>query len=259
MLRRLLTPTDPLSRSGVACCFDFDFKYDLFPTDMSSKPSSALRHVQFLLLTRANLSVSLFLLATNLLASEQTPPPVNSIPTTLTIVQALMQPWTPSSLVYHPPEHPSPRLQTVLEFIEASNEWSSARHIQRVMDLFDENLEHRILPKSLARPVLNKKQYGEYLVGLMGWIKSLKMTLHEVVEGEDTIVIHTSTAGEGLNGTSFAGEEMITFHFTPPKRSEELPKISFVKEFVDSQSTYQFFLEERRKTEHKRQSSSTQP
>ncbi|KAK1231655.1 hypothetical protein PQX77_005221 [Marasmius sp. AFHP31] len=166
-----------------------------------------------------------------------------------------MQPWTPSSLTFTQPKYPSPRLQTVLEFIDASNEWSSTRSVDRVMNLFDDSLEHRILPKSLARPVLNKKQYREYLAGLLRWIKSLKMTLHEVIEGEDTVVIHTSTLGEGLNGTSFAGEEIITFHFTQPLNSRDIPKISSVKEFVDSQSTYQFFLEERRKSQHSRENS----
>jgi hypothetical protein len=33
--------------------------------------------------------------------------------------------------------------------------------------VFDDALEHRILPKSMTRPVLTKKQYIEYWKGVM--------------------------------------------------------------------------------------------
>ncbi|ESK97212.1 hypothetical protein Moror_17868 [Moniliophthora roreri MCA 2997] len=160
-------------------------------------------------------------------------------------------PWKPSSIKYTRPPNPSPNLQTVFAFIDACNEWTKTRSVERTMVLFDDTLEHRILPNSLARPVLNKKQYAEYTGGLLQRIKSYKISLHGVVESGDTIVIHTTSVGEGFNGTSFSGEEMTTFRFVPPAEQGGLPRICSVKEFVDSRSTYQFFLEERRKSEER--------
>lgn len=42
----------------------------------------------------------------------------------------------------------------------------------RYLALFDESLEHRIVPKTLQRPVLNRKQYGDYIAGLLPFFKS---------------------------------------------------------------------------------------
>lgn len=66
-----------------------------------------------------------------------------------------------------PPSSPSPNLQTLLAYCDALNEWN----FEKVMAVFDDTLEHRILPKSLGRPVLNKKQYSEYFGGVMPLFK----------------------------------------------------------------------------------------
>ena len=76
----------------------------------------------------------------------------------------------PSSDTYTPPEDPSPNLQALLSYVDARNDW--ATDTARIMDHFDESLEHRIVPKSLGRPVLNKRQYGEYIHGLLSFIKT---------------------------------------------------------------------------------------
>jgi hypothetical protein len=62
-----------------------------------------------------------------------------------------------------PPSTPSPYLQAFFAYVDAMHAWD----FDRVMQCFDESLEHRILPKSLGRPVLNKRQYGEYFKGTM--------------------------------------------------------------------------------------------
>jgi len=93
--------------------------------------------------------------------------------------------WQPSTLTYNPPNNPSRNLQALFAYVAARNAW----HISGPADflaLFDESLEHRILPQSLAKPVLNKRQYAELISGLLRFIKSYKVRL-QVRAGEPLI------------------------------------------------------------------------
>jgi hypothetical protein len=65
------------------------------------------------------------------------------------------------------PNSPSPNMRALLAYFKALQEWN----FKGVMACFDEALEHRILPQSLGRPVLNKRQYGEYVGGIMPLMK----------------------------------------------------------------------------------------
>jgi hypothetical protein len=85
----------------------------------------------------------------------------------------MSSPTFPSSQLYTPPTNPSPNLQALLAYVEARNEWSTDH--TKVMGFFDDSLEHRILPKSLGRPVLTKKQYSDYVAGLLRFIASYKV------------------------------------------------------------------------------------
>lgn len=69
------------------------------------------------------------------------------------------------------PEHPSRYLRAFLTLVDAYHAWD----LDHILDCFDEELEHRILPLSLGRPVLNKRQYGEYLKGIMPLLNSFKV------------------------------------------------------------------------------------
>ncbi|KAK7472363.1 hypothetical protein VKT23_000480 [Stygiomarasmius scandens] len=160
--------------------------------------------------------------------------------------------WQPSTLTYSPPNNPSRNLQALFAYVAARNAW----HVSGPADflaLFDESLEHRILPQSLAKPVLNKRQYAELISGLLRFIKSYKMTLHDVIETENTIVTHASSLTEGVHGTQSTSEYMITLRFLPPEDDSKLPKICYVKEFVDSLSSTEFFKEERKRAAAKSQ------
>ncbi|KAJ3896146.1 hypothetical protein GG344DRAFT_61546 [Lentinula edodes] len=164
--------------------------------------------------------------------------------------------WTPSSLTYLPPKKQSPNVQTALAFIEARNAWFSraacSSGVGQMMSLFDESLEHRILPQSLCRPVLNKNQYREYVQGLLRFIRDYEISLHELIESNDnSIIIHASSVGASLSGATFKNEYMIILHFAPSPELGELPKITSVKEFVDSKTTAEFFQEERRRAKLK--------
>jgi len=155
-------------------------------------------------------------------------------------------------LIYVPPNDPSPNLQAALAYIDARNNWFSSADcvsaVERMMSMFDEDLEHRILPRSLERPVLNKSQYKVYVNELLRFIREYTISLHEVTETIDnSIIIHASSVGTGLSGAKFSNEYMIFLHMKPSDNPEELPKISKVKEFVDSKHTVEFFREERRR------------
>lgn len=88
-----------------------------------------------------------------------------------------MQHTFPSSIIYSPPVSPSPNLQTVLAYVNARNE----NDADKIMSCMDDSLEHRILPKSLGRPVLNKGHYAEYLGGLLPVFKRYKVGIHSAL------------------------------------------------------------------------------
>ncbi|KAF5383395.1 hypothetical protein D9757_006159 [Collybiopsis confluens] len=159
--------------------------------------------------------------------------------------------WTPSPLKYEPPDDQSPNLQTALAFIDARNLWVSPDGpdgVDQMLSLFDESLEHRILPQ----PVLSKNQYREYVRGLLAFICEYKVTLHDVIESHgNSIVIHASSVGTSVSGATFFNEYMFVLHFKASETPGELPRIANVKEFVDSKVTVEFFQEERRRAKLK--------
>ncbi|PPR06862.1 hypothetical protein CVT26_003986 [Gymnopilus dilepis] len=142
------------------------------------------------------------------------------------------------------PDHPSRYLRAFLALIDAYHAWD----LDRIIECFDEQLEHRILPSSLGRPVLNKRQYREYLKGIMPLMKSFRVTIHEVIEADEKMTVHASSVGESASGVPYANEYTIIVHFVPvAPGSQALPKMRFVKEFVDSAFSAKFFAEERAK------------
>ncbi|KAF9011573.1 hypothetical protein BDZ89DRAFT_1077642 [Hymenopellis radicata] len=68
----------------------------------------------------------------------------------------------PSILSWTPPPAPSQNLKVLLAYVNARNKLD----LSNVLRFFHTELEHRYLPMSLGRPVLTKKQYGEYLEAL---------------------------------------------------------------------------------------------
>ncbi|KAG6813765.1 hypothetical protein H0H92_007717 [Tricholoma furcatifolium] len=149
-----------------------------------------------------------------------------------------------SNFSFTPPDSPSPNLQTLLAYRDALNDWN----IDKIAPLFDESLEHHILPKSLGRPVLDKKQYLTYFAKIMPLFKSFHFTLHEVIEAGDVITVHGSSIGESATGAPYNNETIVVLHFgEPDDGGYELPRMTMVKEFVDSSSVLKFFTEERAK------------
>ena len=104
------------------------------------------------------------------------------------------------------PSAPSPNMRALLAYFDALAAWN----FNDVMACFDEALEHRILPQSLNRPVLNKRQYGEYFRAIMPLLKRVQVLrstwsrpsfancsdsyqvtkIHEVIEAGDKMTVH---------------------------------------------------------------------
>ena len=90
--------------------------------------------------------------------------------------------------------------------------------------------------------------------------------MHEVVETDDIITVHVrprllkmalllgtltsdicqaSCDGDSVTGTPYTNEYILIIHFVPAENGRgELPKMSIMKEFVDSRHTLKFFTEE---------------
>ncbi|TFK45090.1 hypothetical protein BDQ12DRAFT_674104 [Crucibulum laeve] len=155
------------------------------------------------------------------------------------------------SYAFTVPPNPSPNMRTFLAYLKALNTWD----YDACMAVFDNSLEHRILPKSLGRPVLNKKQYGEYFKGLMPTFSGIEFSIHEVIETPDKMTVHASSKGSSTLGTPYNNEYILILHFTSPPTvtpsseasGEWTPKIKLVKEFVDSAVSIKFFTEDRAK------------
>jgi len=77
-----------------------------------------------------------------------------------------------------------------------------------------------------------------------------QVTIHEVIEADEKMTVHASSVGESASGAPYINEYMIIVHFVPappPAGPSALPKMRYVKEFVDSASSIKFFTEERAK------------
>ncbi|KAJ3500254.1 hypothetical protein NLJ89_g9882 [Agrocybe chaxingu] len=151
--------------------------------------------------------------------------------------------------VFQAPEAPSLNLRTFLAYVDALHQWD----YDAIMACFDEELEHRILPASLGRPVRNKMQYEEHFKGVIPMFEKFRVTIHDVIESDDKIAVHASSKGESTLGTPYTNEYTLMITFTSPSRGspdvhvEELPKMRCVKEFVDSAFSAKFFSEEQDK------------
>ena len=71
------------------------------------------------------------------------------------------------------PPSPSPNLRTFLACCNVHNELNYAK----ILDLLDDNFQYQTLPKSLGKPVLNKEQFYEYLIGVSPLFKGFRVSV----------------------------------------------------------------------------------
>jgi len=152
------------------------------------------------------------------------------------------------------PDSPSQNLATAIAFMKALDEWDE----EALSKTLDETLEHRILPKSLMRPVLTKDLYlSGYIHNIAEMFKApdsdkrrskLHRIIHEAIEMEDTIVIHASANGTSVTGASYEQEYMYVLRFIASTTGDPKErKINSVKEFCDSYASKGFFPAERKR------------
>lgn len=142
------------------------------------------------------------------------------------------------------PLSPSPNVQAMLSYIQAT----SMLDPPQVLRHFDDRLEHHYYPKSLQRPVLNKSQYAEYLAVVTSLLSEFKPTIHELIEAQDTIIVHASLRGRTRSGAPYTNELITMAYFRPPEDSipnDGIPKIIMMKEFLDSTIAKVFVRDER--------------
>jgi len=139
------------------------------------------------------------------------------------------------------PADPTPNVRTVIAHLEGLAEWN----FDKTFAQLDDAIEHLTLPKSLGRPILNKKQYAEYFTQIMPMYKPFKVNIEELVESGNVVVVHATWKGFSGSGCPYSDEYMVIFHLTPGTDGDGLPKIIRVKEFVDSEYSKAFFKAER--------------
>lgn len=122
-------------------------------------------------------------------------------------------------------------MRALLAYLDALQAWD----FEGVMACFDEALEHRILPQSLGRPVLNKRQYGEYFGAIIPLMKKSEVmrstfshhpfanelwhsffllptttaivpqiTIHEIIEAGDKMTVHVRTYRGSYTNSNFS-------------------------------------------------------
>ncbi|EGO00759.1 hypothetical protein SERLA73DRAFT_133788 [Serpula lacrymans var. lacrymans S7.3] len=155
-----------------------------------------------------------------------------------------------SSSSWQPSPNASPKVRVAVSYVDALSSWthhdSPARRRDSFAALFAPNLEHRILPRCLSRPVLNKKQYIEYIEQLMPMFAEIQFTIHELLEIDDVVVFHGSSKGWSVTNSPYENEFMVILQFTTLEDDLNLPpQIVRAKEFVDSETCRAFFKAER--------------
>ena len=159
-----------------------------------------------------------------LLASESLHTHFNSSRRMASSSSALFDPSQSPNYGFTVPDAPSPNMRALLAYFDALRRWN----FKDVMACFDEALEHRILPQSLSRPVLSKRQYGEYFKAIMPLINknqvlrftwshhpppfankywhsplttianmigiTQQITIHQVIEAGDKMTVHVRTS-----------------------------------------------------------------
>ncbi|EJD41618.1 hypothetical protein AURDEDRAFT_169277 [Auricularia subglabra TFB-10046 SS5] len=103
---------------------------------------------------------------------------------------------------------------------------------------------HYILPDSLGMPVnTSKEAYLANLTLTLGMFTAFTVTTKEIVEETGKIAFHATSTGTSATGASYANEYILIVQFREDESGT--PKISCVKEFVDSQFSVAFFAAER--------------
>ncbi|TFK65000.1 hypothetical protein BDN72DRAFT_846132 [Pluteus cervinus] len=136
----------------------------------------------------------------------------------------------------------SPQRQAVLDWLEGFNKWD-ADAIAAPMS--DESFEHQLLPTSLNRPRRSKQEFVDYIRNdVVFLLRDFKVTVDEIIEEPGKVVVQASSTAQSTTGFPYYNEFMIIFHLQL-SAVDGVPRITLIKEFVDSAFTVNFFAEEK--------------
>ncbi|KAH8104840.1 hypothetical protein BXZ70DRAFT_623247 [Cristinia sonorae] len=140
---------------------------------------------------------------------------------------------------------PSPQLQAALHWINALIE---TRDVQDLESAITDDFAIQVLPKSLGRPQLHKEEYLKYSNSFtFHVVRDFEATIQEVVETADKVVLHASSKATSATGFPYSNEYIIIFHLALQPDGQY--KVKYLKEFVDSQFSTEFFPAERKRQE----------
>ncbi|KAL1746681.1 hypothetical protein HDZ31DRAFT_62004 [Schizophyllum fasciatum] len=151
-----------------------------------------------------------------------------------------------------PPNPNSPRYRVVVAFFRACE----ANDADTAVSLFADPFQFRLLPKAAGRPIItNRAHFRTFIQGVRGAFRTYNIEILRALECEDNfMVFHVCVTGISLLDTAIENEMIFTFQFEPLTGL-----LQSADEFLDSQATARFFLEEKEKKEQQRSRSSLGP
>jgi len=133
-------------------------------------------------------------------------------------------------------EKPSPRAIVALAWINGFNN----RNLEAIGDLLsDKTYTHEWFPKSMGIPSLGKADWLSHGGSAMKLFKEWKVELIELIDAGEKIVLHVRSDGLSTTGAKYKNEYIFTLSFDETESGEL--KICYVKEFVDSIVSKEFF------------------
>ncbi|KAJ6559284.1 hypothetical protein B0H10DRAFT_1180480 [Mycena sp. CBHHK59/15] len=98
--------------------------------------------------------------------------------------------------------NPSP-----LEIVQAFFSFAETRDIDGMENILSDDFTHRILPESIGLPTINKEQFLSAAKKTASTMESFHFqTPQEVIEGSDSVVVHTRSDGKIKNGHPYHNE-----------------------------------------------------
>ncbi|KIJ51378.1 hypothetical protein M422DRAFT_158316 [Sphaerobolus stellatus SS14] len=137
------------------------------------------------------------------------------------------------------PANPSPQLQVVLQWLDA---WKTL-NVDNVLPTLADDYKHQVLPKSLGRPMLNREEFTQNYRAVLPLYSYFEVCANELIEVPGKIFVHAMSSGKSTTGAPYNNEYCLTFYLV--NQDDGLPKISYLKEFVDSKYSSEFFAGER--------------
>ncbi|TCD70554.1 hypothetical protein EIP91_002900 [Steccherinum ochraceum] len=133
---------------------------------------------------------------------------------------------------------PSAQLRAVLRWLDAVTTSHDADALAAVLT---DDYTHIFLPKSLGLPSYDKPSFIEYAQNvLMPLLTEYNTTIHEVIQTEDKVVVHSTSIGRASTGHTYTSEIMVIAHVVPDLDGEY--KIKAFSEFADSNLVADFYF-----------------